>query len=938
MPLSPPERIRRDAMAPRIVRLWAALAPLRSVVSFMQSGAHPDDETSEMLAALRLRDGLGLSIACSTRGEGGQNDIGTEAGADLGTLRTAEMERAAAVLDARLYWLGSGPDDPIHDFGFSKSGEDTLRRWGHGRTLRRFVEVVRAERPDIICPTFLDVPGQHGHHRAMTALAHEVMDAAADPAFAAAGAPWQPKKLYLPAWGGGGGSYDDELPPPPATLVVQASGVDALTGWSWARIGQQSRAFHRTQGMGRWIAPGEERDFPLHLVRSEVAGPDVAVTSGLPATLGELAAFAEAPALSAPLGAAQAAVEEAAGSLPDFGRVVAAASRALAALREARDACPAAAAGEVLHRLARKEAELARVIRLAAGVEVRGRLDRERLRPGETARLTVERRDGAAEAVEVTLVAGAPENAGERRSGAPLPAGPWEGAAGGEAPGAEAPELHSWGVTAALGGRAVVAPAAANRPGQNAPAPASERGEAAAPGGIGRGEHGTPAPLIGAEIPGPPRRDEIAGAGAGAEGGAEAGTGAGEGTRPATGAEAGRESGVESGTLVGAAAGDFAGEASRAGWRVAEGTLAPAGAAADPYPAAFDPMQPAGPALRVRVRAAGVESESFAWLEVPPLARPARSLAVAPEAAVLNTAQPGRQVALTLGAFHPDGAEPGLTLPAGWRATASDPGLTIEAPADVAPRLYELPLTLDGAPASVERWIEHAHVPPRLRTYPARVRVLAAHVPLPERRVGYVGGGNDRVACWLAALGLDVADLSGDFAPERLRDVDTLVVGLFAMKARPALRAAMPAVHRWVEAGGHLLTLYHRPWDAWDPERVPPRRLEIGQPSLRWRVTDAGAAVTHLAPDHPLLNAPNRIGPEDWAGWQKERGLYFAKSWDAAYVPLVEMADPGESPHRGALLSAEIGRGRHTHCALGLHTQMDRLVPGAFRLMANLVG
>jgi hypothetical protein len=132
------------------------------------------------------------------------------------------------------------------------------------------------------------------------------------------------------------------------------------------------------------------------------------------------------------------------------------------------------------------------------------------------------------------------------------------------------------------------------------------------------------------------------------------------------------------------------------------------------------------------------------------------------------------------------------------------------------------------------------------------------------------------------------------------------------------------------------VTLYHRPWDGWDPDTIPPRRLEIGQPSLRWRVTDENAEVAHLVPAHPLLNAPNRIGPEDWEGWVKERGLYFARSWDAAYVPLLRMGDPGES-HDGALLSADIGAGRHVHTSLVLHTQMENLVPGAFRLMANLV-
>ena len=126
MPTPDQTRLVEDRAHPRILELWWALRPLTSVVRFMQSGAHPDDEDSGLLAALAFRDGINLSYACSTRGEGGQNDIGTEAGADLGALRTREMERACDVLGMRMYWHSENPTDPITDFGFSKSGAETL--------------------------------------------------------------------------------------------------------------------------------------------------------------------------------------------------------------------------------------------------------------------------------------------------------------------------------------------------------------------------------------------------------------------------------------------------------------------------------------------------------------------------------------------------------------------------------------------------------------------------------------------------------------------------------------------------------------------------------------------------------------------------------------------------------------------------------------------
>ena len=221
------ERLARRRARPLLVELHNALTRLTSTLTVMNTSAHPDDEQSGLLAALRFKYGMRVVIACSTRGEGGQNSLGPERGAALGVVRTREMEEAARVLDADIAWLGFGPDDAVHDFGFSKNGVDTLARWGRERTLERLVRAYRRERPDVVIPTFLDVPGQHGHHRAMTEAAEAAIALAADPdAFpehlAEGLTPWRVGKYYLPAWPGGGGTYDDEVPPPNATVLVDA--------------------------------------------------------------------------------------------------------------------------------------------------------------------------------------------------------------------------------------------------------------------------------------------------------------------------------------------------------------------------------------------------------------------------------------------------------------------------------------------------------------------------------------------------------------------------------------------------------------------------------------------------------------------------------------------------------------------------------------------
>ncbi|SDW95067.1 PIG-L family deacetylase [Roseicitreum antarcticum] len=844
MPLSDAARLSLQVTAPRALTLWRALHPLRGLVRFMNTGAHPDDETSAMLAALSLRDGISLSYACSTRGEGGQNDLGREAGADLGTLRTAEMERACDVLNLSMYWLSEGPDDTITDFGFSKSGVETLGKWDHARTLRRFVEIIRADRPDIICPTFLDIPGQHGHHRAMTQAAHEVMDAAADPAFEAAGAPWQVAKLYLPAWSGAGDAYDDDLPPPPETLRVPGHGVEGPSGWTWAEIGQHSRVFHATQGMGRWVGAAETAGWPLHLARTFV-GPDGdaegAITDNLARSYADLVPGAGAFAdLDAALAATVAAY-------PDPQAVALRALDALRALHAARAACPAAASGQVLHRLDRHEAALARVLMLAAGIRAEGRLSVDFARPGSavTGQLSLHLPDGA------------PVQA---RLDWDLPPG-WR---------VETDGTQANGAT-------------------SSPNVASE-------GGTGRGT-GVRAQI---HIPGdaPP---------------------------------------------------------------------------ADPYPTHYSPDGAAGPVnmrLTLSAGAGAVPVKTFMTLptERRLLVLPKVEAEIAPAAVFVNS-RAAAPVTLHLS----DGAA--LSLPEGWAlrgpvatpdagrdtgaegaapgtpsvaaAPASEPapdGLRLIPPARPEPGLWALPVTLDGVPAQSVTRIDYSHTGPRLRAAPALLRLRVADVALPlgraqdALRVGYIGGGNDRADHWLRAMGVDVVTLDdAGLTPAALARCDALVIGIFALRFRRALAGLMPAVHDWVHAGGTLLTLYHRPWDNWDATRTAPAPLEIGKPSLRFRVTDEGALVRHLAPDHPVLTGPNPIGPQDWDGWVKERGLYFAKSWDAAYTPLLEMADHGEAPHHGALVSAEIGAGRHTHCALIVHLQMEALIPGAFRLMANMI-
>ena len=792
------ERIERQMSDPSLVRLHRKLSRLKSTVTMMNTGAHPDDEQNGMLAWFRLGLGMRVVIACSTRGEGGQNALGPERLGPLGVLRSRELEEAARAIDGDVCWLGHGPADPVHDFGFSKDGDATFTRWGEARIVERLVRAYRMERPDIVIPTFLDVPGQHGHHRAMTRAAETAIALAADPNaypehLAEGLKPWKVAKYYLPAWSGGGDTYDDEVPPPDTTLTVIAEGREPATGADYDRIGEWSRYYHASQGMGHW-PKRPDTAWPLHLKLSAAGSKaEQSVLEDLPASLAGLAGL---PGLSAnvaeALRSADAAIAVAIAAFPDRDVIIRALTEAAGWLDIALRSAPEEFTTLHGHRITRKQTELDAAILDAAAVFERAYADPPSISPGSVSEMTVELGDGAkGRKVDVTPVLPAGISASLRSHGdervftlTAAPDAPLSGL-----------YLPAW---SALGG------------------------------------NGHACVKVSAEI----------------------------GGRMVTGA--------------------------------------------------FD-------------------------LEEPFAVAPAQSLTLLPDALVVPLGTKRSEWPIKASISGVD-APLSFKTPAGWVMKKTDGGW-VASPTDAAkPGLAEIEPQIDGRPAFQVTPIVYRHIGRAGFRAPAALKVLSLDLKLPEgARVGYVGGGADRVGMWLARMGLDVTELDAQALSGDLSQFTTIVVGIFAFGIRKDLAAATGRLHRFVEEGGHLVTLYHRPSDGWNPGETPVRRIEIGSPSLRWRVTDPKAEVTVLSPDHVLLQGPNVIGPEDWQGWDKERGLYFVSRWDDVYEPLLAMHDPNEQPLKGALVSGVIGRGRHTHTSLVLHHQLDKLVPGAFRLMANLV-
>ncbi|HKG12959.1 MAG TPA: PIG-L family deacetylase [Pyrinomonadaceae bacterium] len=261
-------RAQRPA-SPDAAETQAALRRLLVTGSVLYVGAHPDDENTAMLAYLARGRGARTAYLSLTRGDGGQNLLGTEKGELLGVVRTQELLAARRVDGAQQFFTRA------IDFGFTKSPDETFRFWGHDEVLADVVWVIRRFRPDVIIARFPTTgEGGHGQHTASAILASEAFDAAGDPARfpeqLKSAEVWKPKRLLWNVFNFGGGRPKDA----DKMLTADAGAYDPLLGKSYTEIAAESRTMHKSQGQGTPERRGPAPNFFAH-VKGEPASKDI---------------------------------------------------------------------------------------------------------------------------------------------------------------------------------------------------------------------------------------------------------------------------------------------------------------------------------------------------------------------------------------------------------------------------------------------------------------------------------------------------------------------------------------------------------------------------------------------------------------------------------------------------------------------------------------
>ena len=968
----------RGAMA-----LGQAIKRLGIVGSVLHTGAHPDDEDSGMLAYLARGRQVRAAYLSLTRGDGGQNVIGSELYESLGVIRTEELLAARRIDGAQQFFTRA------FDFGFSKSRTETLSKWDREAVLGDIVRVIRTFRPLIIVSAWSGTPNDgHGHHQSAGLLTQEAYRAAADPSrfpeqIREGLKPWQVKKLYLRSFDGAAGNR--EFLPSMATLSLNTGEFDPLLGCGYYEIAARGRSQHRSQDQGTIEARGP-RYSRLRLIDSKL-GPiknEKDIFEDIDTSLVGIAAYAgsAAPRLRDRLAEVQTAANEAKARYNPLARdsVSEPIARGLKELRAIRSALVGLGLNEselfeTDFLLQQKEADFVDALLKSGGVVVDCLADDEVVTPGQN----------------LTITLSAYANAAAKLNGFGLVSAPgWT-------------VVEKSNKTSEVDGRIVF--------------------QAEYTVSIGADVEPT-GPYW---LKSPRKRDMFS---------------IDKPSNGSTGIEP-----VAPAALMGIADFTITGESVKAGQAVeyrfadrAVGEIRHDLKVAPPVSVNVSPDILVYPKSAIAVERevtvsvtnnhkAGVRGSLTLqkpddWLVTPPSSR--FDLKREGERAVFKFAvkAPGgaSEISRSISAvakigersyhegyelvayphigskfvYHEALAQaevidvkvvPGLKV--GYIDGAGDDfgsaleriGIdvrTIEAgelasgdlsayDAIVAGvRVYEVRPDVIANNARLMEYVnrggayivqysrgnfetggfapyrtgreerqdsraqEQRGREPRLLFLSETEMAGALSKSATKPRIGFIGASGDKVLDSLRSAGLDTRPLGADQLGGDLSQIDVIVVGSDASK-RPELARYNSALLDYSRRKLVIAAYSQSQFVNGDFPSFP-------KPDARpFRVTDELAPVTILEPEHPRFNFPNKITERDFEGWVQERGAYFLGDWDSHFKPLMASHDPGEPDLKGGELIAEYGKGFYVYTAYAWFRQLPKAVPGAYRLIANLV-
>jgi len=228
--------------------------------------------------------------------------------------------------------------------------------------------------------------------------------------------------------------------------------------------------------------------------------------------------------------------------------------------------------------------------------------------------------------------------------------------------------------------------------------------------------------------------------------------------------------------------------------------------------------------------------------------------------------------------------------------------------------------------------IEYDHIEPQVYLTDAEMKAVRVAVKNKPLRIGYIMGSGDEVPEAMRQMGYEVVNINEEnFAGLNLGEFDVIVAGIRAYNTQSWLQYRHRELMNYVQRGGKYIVQYNTRGVTSD--EFAPYPFEMS----RERVTEENSEVRFLAPDHPIMNTPNKLTQEDFLGWNQERGLYFASSWGEEYTPIFGWNDLGEPSRDGGLIVADYGNGHFVYTGISFFRHLPAGVPGSYRLWSNLL-
>jgi LmbE family N-acetylglucosaminyl deacetylase len=855
------------------------LLRLQTTARLMQTTAHPDDEDGGMLTLESRGKGVATLLMTLTRGEGGQNKVGSNLFDELGVLRTLELTASDRNYGVEQRF------SRVADFGYSKNPEETFQKWGgHDIPLGDMVRVIRTFRPDVLLARFsgTDRDG-HGHHQASAILTKEAFRAAADPKrfpeqIKQGLQPWQARKLYIGNVCGFGATT---CPAENYTVKLNTGHVNPLLGKSYIQFAMDGLRRQLSQGAGGWsVEPGDRYTY-YKLVDSvlppatDKEGHEEDFFDGIDTSLRSLSSGFDAAGANE-LAKIENDVAEAAKDVEkDPGSAAAPLLSVIDSLSRLENQVRAGDQKQgLLMRLREKESQARVALNLALNLSLQASLvsppglsvplavgedPLAAISPGQKFTVRVKLHNGSTYPVQLRslFLEGQVNDSAAKEHIPPLrPGQDYQTDFQLELPSNTPPTRPAFhrddperdGVYTVDQSQYQTLPFP--------PAPFRVSAHYDVPDLASR-THGL-APKTPATLP------EISAPVLVAftdEQGAEQQRALavvpafsvelepGEQIVPiANGSERTVKVGVRS-NLTGASSGSLRLEAP-AGWRI-------------------EPKE-----IPVELRERG-DKKHFEFKVVP-------------------------------GSLKEGHAQIRAILTASGKNYGE--GYTLVTREDLASAYYYQPAL-------------------------QRVSIVDVKVPK-DLKVAYIPGAGDEIPIVLQQIGIDVTLLPADkLAGENLARYGTVVLGIRAYDTQKDIATNNKKLLDYVSAGGTLIVQYNAGAGDFNSGHFTPFPATMS----RSRVSVEEAPVEILTPEDSVFHSPNQITQRDFDGWVQERGLYFMDQWDSNFRPLLSSHDPGEQPLKGGLLRAQYGKGTYIYTGYAFFRQLPAGVPGAIRLYVNLL-